>query len=96
PTLSDVYSPFEELSHNFAEGFYFKNVFEIIDNDPYENIFDGLKAVKFLNNNRVVKEARFNRWENKFTNQSGQMWEYSSSDWWDNCLNPEWTNFKIS
>ncbi len=53
------------------------------DQDLFE-LYDGFNSIKFLWKNRIVNIAY----------KTETYWSAKNSDWWDNCLLPEWTKFR--
>jgi len=55
------------------------------DRNQYSpKVIEDLSGIQFLFKKRVVKELK---WEKSF-------WKFSSSDWWDNLVSPEWIEYK--
>lgn len=72
-------------SHYYGLESLLKTVFDEGNQNQYgSDGIDNLIAIQFFYRKRVVKELK---WEKSF-------WKFSSSDWWDNCISPEWIEYK--
>lgn len=58
------------------------------------NDYEGLKSILFFYKNRLVKSVKWTEWEDEFTNKSGAYWSFHSADSWQNCINPNWIEFR--
>lgn len=85
---------FEDVIMNRNRGLKINELIQFLDNFEYENIFEGLESIDFLYENRMVKKVEWMEWQDKKTNPKKGHWQYRSSDWWDNCVNPKWKDFK--
>ncbi|MFK7772362.1 MAG: hypothetical protein AB8F94_09485 [Saprospiraceae bacterium] len=65
---------------------------EFVNGDVFENYFSGLDQIEFYYKNRCVKQIK---WMSRKNDEHG-MWNHSSSDWWDNCANPNWIEYRKS
>jgi len=57
------------------------------EHDPEDiDLFKGFEHVQFLYNNRIVNEIIK-------TDNPYEIWQCKNSDWWDNCIYPDWIAF---
>lgn len=71
-------------SDNDGIEYLLKTVFDETDNQYDRGRFEHLTGIQILFKNRVVQEVI---WDKTF-------WRFSSSDWWDNCITPDWIEYK--
>ena len=62
-------------------------VLERIDYDCSDGkVYPNLSSIKFMWKGRIVNQI--------IRRADRKGWLFQSADWWDNCLNPEWLEFK--
>lgn len=77
---------YEVLSNKFVID-NLNNVMKKIDHDCSDGkIYPELNAIKFLWKGRIVNQI--------IRQKVRKGWCFQSADWWDNCLNPKWLEFK--